>query len=38
MASNNNYKIISDAHPHTIKKFELIESYIKSWAQKTHVD
>ena len=34
MASNNNSKIISDAHPHTIKKFELIETYIKSWAQK----
>lgn len=34
MASRNNSKIISDAHPHTIKKFELIEAYIKSWAQK----
>ncbi|MBP1926685.1 three-Cys-motif partner protein [Sedimentibacter acidaminivorans] len=34
MASNNNVKIISDAHPHTIKKFELIETYIKSWAHK----
>ena len=34
MASSNNSKIISDAHPHTIKKFELIETYIKSWAQK----
>lgn len=34
MASSNNSKIISDAHPHTIKKFELIEKYIKSWAQK----
>lgn len=34
MASNNNVKIISDAHPHTIKKFQLIEAYIKSWAQK----
>lgn len=34
MASNNNSKIISDAHPHTVKKFELIETYIKSWAQK----
>ena len=26
--------IISKASPHTIKKFELIEEYIKSWAQK----
>lgn len=26
--------IISKANPHTIKKFELIEKYIKSWAQK----
>ena len=34
MASSNNSKIISDAHPHTIKKFELIETYIKSWAHK----
>lgn len=32
--SNNNNKIVSDAHPHTVKKFELIETYIKSWAQK----
>ena len=34
MANNNNSKIISDAHQHTVKKFELIETYIKSWAQK----
>lgn len=33
MASKNNSKIISEAKPHTIKKFELIETYIKSWAQ-----
>lgn len=26
--------LISKASPHTIKKFELIEEYIKSWAQK----
>lgn len=26
--------VISKASPHTIKKFELIEEYIKSWAQK----
>ena len=34
MASSNNSEIISKASPHTIKKFELIEEYIKSWAQK----
>ena len=34
MSSSNNDKIISNAHLHTIKKFELIETYIKSWAQK----
>lgn len=33
MPSRNNSKIISDAHPHTIKKFDMIETYIKSWAQ-----
>ncbi len=27
-------EVISYASPHTIKKFELIEMYIKSWAQK----
>ncbi|MGB5824545.1 MAG: three-Cys-motif partner protein TcmP [Proteocatella sp.] len=32
--ANNNSKVISHASPHTVKKFELIESYIKSWAQK----
>lgn len=32
MASSNNSKIISVAHPHTIKKFQLIEEYIKTWA------
>ncbi|NLV73829.1 MAG: three-Cys-motif partner protein TcmP [Chloroflexi bacterium] len=26
--------VITKASPHTIKKFELIEEYIKSWAQK----
>ena len=26
--------VIGNASPHTIKKFELIEEYIKSWAQK----
>lgn len=34
MASSNDNEIISKASPHTIKKFELIETYIKSWAQK----
>lgn len=34
MASSNNKELISRASPHTIKKFELIEEYIKSWAQK----
>lgn len=34
MSSINNYKIISTASPHTIKKFELIEKYVESWAQK----
>lgn len=32
--SGSKMKIISKASPHTIKKFELIEEYIKSWAQK----
>ena len=34
MASSNNDEIISKASPHTIKKFELIEAYITTWAQK----
>lgn len=34
MSSKNNTKVISSAKPHTIKKFELIEEYIKPWAQK----
>ena len=34
MASSNNSAVVSKASPHTIKKFELIESYVKSWAQK----
>lgn len=33
MSSTRN-SVISKASPHTIKKFELIEEYIKSWAQK----
>lgn len=34
MSSSNNEKVISKASPHTVKKFDLIEEYIKSWAQK----
>lgn len=34
MASSNNDKLISVAKPHTIKKFELIENYVGTWAQK----
>ena len=34
MASSNNKQLISIAKPHTIKKFELIESYIETWVQK----
>jgi len=33
MAKDNSSKTNNIAHPHTIKKFELIENYIKSWAQ-----
>ena len=33
MASRNNNELISKVSPHTIKKFELIEEYIKAWAQ-----
>ena len=33
MSSNKN-SIIQTVKPHSIKKFELIEMYIKSWAQK----
>lgn len=34
MASSNNDQIVSLAKPHTIKKFELIEKYVETWAQK----
>lgn len=34
MASSNNTKVISVAKPHTIKKFELVELYIRDWIQK----
>jgi len=33
MAKDHSSKTNNIAHPHTIKKFELIENYIKSWAQ-----
>lgn len=32
--SSRKKSVISKASPHTIKKFELIEEYIRSWAQK----
>ena len=34
MARGKKKTVIDTAHPHTIKKFELIEEYIKSWSQK----
>ena len=34
LMSKKNKDVICKASPHTIKKFELIEEYIKSWAQK----
>lgn len=34
MSTANNDEIISRASPHTIKKFELIEKYVKAWTQK----
>lgn len=34
MMSGKKKNVISKASPHMIKKFELIEEYIKSWAQK----
>lgn len=34
MSSNNNNKVISEAKPHTIKKFELIERYVEGWMHK----
>lgn len=34
MASKKKDEIISEASFHTIKKFDLIESYVKSWAPK----
>jgi len=34
MPSSNNFEIVSKAHPHTVKKFELIEAYAEAWARK----
>lgn len=31
MSSKNNNEVISEAKPHTIKKFELIERYVEEW-------
>ena len=32
--SKHDNSIITEAAPHTIKKFELIESYVDEWARK----
>ena len=34
MASSNNNELISKASPHTIKKFELVEAYVREWSYK----
>ena len=34
MAIANGENTISKASPHTIKKFDLIEKYVETWAQK----
>ena len=34
MANTSNDEVISRASAHTIKKFELIEKYVQTWAQK----
>ena len=34
MSNSNTTGIITDAHPHTVKKFELIEAYVEAWAHK----
>ena len=34
MTQNAQIKIITEAKPHTIKKFELIEKYVDEWARK----
>lgn len=38
MSSVKKSSIISVVSPHTVKKFELIESYIQTWAQKRVAD
>lgn len=32
--STKNNPLVGEAHPHTIKKFELVTAYIETWAQK----
>lgn len=34
MSSSNNNEVISEAKPHTVKKFELIERYVEEWMHK----
>ena len=34
MAIKKSEEIIREASPHTIKKFNLIEEYVKAWAPK----
>lgn len=34
MSSSNNNEVVSEAKPHTIKKFELIERYVEEWMHK----
>jgi hypothetical protein len=34
MGNKKENSIISEASPHTIKKFEIIEQYVENWAQK----
>ena len=34
MARTKNVEVITEAKPHTIKKFELIEKYVEAWAYK----
>lgn len=34
MSSSNNYEVVSEAKPHTINKFELIERYVDTWMHK----
>lgn len=34
MAKTKQVEIITEAKPHTLKKFELIEKYVDEWARK----